>query len=154
MRGRVLPAVALFAMGGQAQQLAFSSRKYVEAPVTIAAVQSSDQFGFESLTMENSGAAAVSAVRFIVRLTLDGTDEVAEVRRVALRLEPRESRRVVIEMAHIKGLRDHVRSRGQEAALAVITVEDVEFQDGSEWRKAAGGVHLDAPVDAPLLPKK
>jgi hypothetical protein len=47
--------------------------------------------------------------------------------------------------------RQQAKSRKQAAALVIITIESVEFQDGSEWKQTEqnGGVHYD-----PIQPNK
>ena len=48
-------------------------------------------------------------------------------------LDPRESKRLMIGLAQIEGLKQQAKSRKQASALLIITIESVEFQDGGEW---------------------
>ena len=66
-------------------------------------------------------------------------------------LDPRESKRLMIGLAQIEGLKQQAKSRKQASALLIITIESVEFQDGGEWKQTErnGGVHYD-----PVQPNK
>jgi hypothetical protein len=56
-------------------------------------------------------------------------------------------------MAHITSLRNQVRSRKQDSALLIITVEAVEFRDGTEWKRP-DSINLDVPTLPAVIPKK
>jgi len=145
--------LALFAalQGGSAlcQDLAFTSRKYVQSPVVITSVEPSKEYGFDSVALFNDGQSAISAVHFRITFRAGGEDEIADERRVAVNLDPRESKRLTIGMAQIEGLKQQAKSRNQAAVLVIITIESVEFRDGGEWKQTErnGGVHYD-PVKA------
>jgi hypothetical protein len=51
----------------------------------------------------------------------------------------------------MEGLRQQAKSRKQESALVILTIEAVEFQDGGEWRHAEAERGI--PID-PLPPQK
>lgn len=131
------------------QELAFTSRTYVQSPVVITSVEHSKDYGFDSVTLFNDGSNAVSAVHFQITYRAGGEDEIVDERRAAVNLEPRDSQRLTIGLAQIEGLRQQAKSRKQAAALVIITVESVEFRDGGEWKQTErnGGVHYD-PVRA------
>ena len=130
------------------QQVAFTSRGYVQSPVSILSLDSSKAFGFEAVVLRNDGPAAVSAVKFQITVRADGADdEVADERRVAVNLELRESKKVAIGMGHVEGLRQRAQSRKQDAALVILTVEGVEFEDGSIWKRTENGVKMDTYPD-------
>ena len=98
--------------------------------------------------MRNEGNAAVSAVKFLITVRAEGADdEVADERRVAVSLEPRDSKKIAIGMGHVEGLKQRAKSRKQDAALVIITVEAVEFADGSEWKRTETGVKMDTFQD-------
>jgi hypothetical protein len=149
--GRFLILLAALNCGAAfGQQLAFTSRTYVQSPVVIASVEGSKEFGFDSVTLRNDGPNAISAVHFQVTVRTGTGDEVADERRVAVSLDPRDTRRVVVGLAEIEGLQQLARSRKQESALVILTIESIEFQDGGEWKETErdGGITID-PVDAP-----
>jgi cellobiose phosphorylase len=117
------------------QQLAFTSRAYVQSPVVIASVEHSKEFGFDSVVIQNDAANPISAVHFRITFRTDAGDEIADEHRFAVNLEPRESKRMMVALGHIEGLKQQARSRKQASALVSITIESVEFQDGSEWKQ-------------------
>jgi hypothetical protein len=133
------------------QQLAFTSRPYVQSPVVITSVEHSKEYGFDSVVLFNEGQSAISAVHFQIAFRAGGEDEVVDERRVTMSLDPRDSGRLTIGLAQIEGLRQLAKSRKQPSALVIMTIESVEFQDGAEWRQTErnGGVHYD-----PVKPAK
>jgi hypothetical protein len=132
------------------QQLAFTSRSYVQSPVVIAAVERSKDFGFDAVVLRNDGSNPIAAVHFQITFRTDAGDEIAEERRVAVSLDARDSKRLVVGLAQIEGLKQQARSRRQESALAILTIESVEFEDGTEWKQAERDHGL--PID-PLQPR-
>ena len=132
-----------------AQQVAFSSRAYVLSPVTIVSFDSSREYGFDSLAIRNDGARRIAAVRVQIMFHSQAGDEVADERRVPVDIDPRDTRRCAVAVGHIEGLKQLARSRGQSSALAILTIEAVEFADGSEWKQSERD--HGTPVD-PLKP--
>jgi hypothetical protein len=132
------------------QQLAFTSRTYVQSPVVITSVEGSKEFGFDSVTLRNDGSNAIVAIHFQITVRTGAGDEIADERRVAVSLDPRDSRRVVVGLAQIEGLKQQARSRQLESALVILTVESIEFEGGGEWKQTERdrGITID-PVDAP-----
>jgi hypothetical protein len=137
------------------QQVAFTSRTYVQSPVTIASVSGSREFGFDSVVLRNDGPNAISAVHFLLTLRTGAGDEVADERRVAVSLDARDSKSLVVGLGQIEGLKQQARSRKQESALVILTIESIEFRDGGEWKQTEreGGIPID-PVDAKPERKK
>lgn len=128
-------AIAVLVCGAAAaQQVHFTSRASLESPVAVASVHASKEYGFYSLTLRNDGPDAVAAVYLRVTLRSGEQEEIADERRVGVMLEPRGSKDVVVAMGHIEGLRQLTKTRRQTDALAVLTVERVEFAGGREWR--------------------
>jgi len=145
----------LTAWGGStafAQQVAFTSRTYVQSPVLIVSIDQSKEFGFQSVTLRNDGPAAITAVRFLIVLRTGAGDEVADERRVAVDLDRQDTRTVSVGLADIKGLKEQIRSRNQKSALAILTIESVEFADGSEWKQSDR--EQGVPTDLPVSPAK
>jgi hypothetical protein len=134
------------------QQLAFTSRSYVQSPVVISSVEPSKEFGFDSIVLRNDSSNTIAAVHFQITFRTDAGDEIADERRVAVSLDPRDSKRLVIGLAQIEGLKQQARSRKQESGLAILTIESVEFLDGSEWKQAERDQGL--PIDDPVRPNK
>jgi hypothetical protein len=137
------------------QQVAFTSRTYVQSPIVITSAEPSKEFGFDTVTLRNDGPNAISAVHFQITLRTGAGDEIADERRVTVSLDPRDTKRVVVGLAEIEALKQQARSRKQESALVILTIESIEFQDGSEWKQTErdGGIPID-PVDAKPERKK
>jgi hypothetical protein len=138
------------------QQLAFTSRTYVQSPVVITSVQGSKEFGFDSVAIRNDGPSAVTAIHFQITFRTAAGDEIADERRVAAGIDPRDTKRLVVGLAHIEGLKQQARSRKQENALVILTIESVEFQDGTEWKQTERdrGTPLDPVQPVKELPRK
>ena len=141
----------LVASSAFAQHVSFSSRAYVLSPVTLVSFDSSKEYGFDSLTIRNDGAQAIVAVHVQMIFRSEAGDEVADERRVQADVDPRDTRRFAVGMGQIEGLKQLARSRGQSSALAILTIESVEFADGSEWKQTER--ERGAPID-PLKPAK
>jgi hypothetical protein len=149
--------ILLPALSGTAlcQQLAFTSRAYVQSPVVISSVESSKDFGFDSVVLRNDGPKVIRAVHFQIGLRTGAEDEVADQRRVPVSLEQRDSKRLIIGLAHIEGLKQLAKSRKLASALVILTVESVEFEDGGEWHQTERerGIPLD-PAQPVEIPKR
>jgi len=135
----------LFGVALEAQQLEFSSRSYIDAPLSLVSIQSSTDYGFETVTMRNDAPQHAVAVELQVVVSISGSDEIADRRRVVVNLDSQETRKITVGMGQTKGIRDLLSERKQPAGLAVITVEAVEFRDGSQWKKQNTNLHFDAP---------
>lgn len=149
MRAALLSLV--LASAALAQQVAFTSRTYVLSPVTIVSFDSSKEYGFDSLTIRNDGARRITAIRVQIMFHSEAGDEIADERRVSVDIDPRDARHFTAAVGHIEGLKQLARSRRQSSALAILTVEAVEFADGSEWKQSER--EQGAPID-PLRPAK
>jgi hypothetical protein len=128
---------------------------YVQSPIVITSIEGSRGFGFDSVVLGNDGPNAIGAIHFQITVRTSEGDEVADERRVAVSLDPRDTRRIVIGMAQIEGLKQLARSRKMDSALVILSVESIEFQDGGEWKQSErdSGAPID-PVDAPLEPRR
>jgi hypothetical protein len=102
------------------------------------------------VAIRNDGPSAISAVHFQITFRTGAGDEIADERRVAVSIEPRDIKRLIVDLAHIEGLKQLTRSRKQESALVILTIESVEFQDGGEWKQTERerGTPID-PVQPP-----
>lgn len=138
------------------QQLAFTSRAYIQCPVVILSVENSKQFGFDSVALRNEGPDAIRAVRFRVTFRTGAGDEVFDERRAAVSLDPRDSTRLAVFLGPVNSLRQTVKTRKQESALVILTIESVEFEDGGEWKQTEqnGGAPYDPVRPLKLQPKK
>jgi hypothetical protein len=117
-----------------AQQVSFTTRSSIDCPIAVASFVESRVYGFESVLLRNDGDHAVTAVQLRITLRTDSGEEVVEDRRFAVALQPRDEKRMNGDLGHIQGLTQKVRSAHQEKALAILTVKQVEFEDGSSWQ--------------------
>jgi len=152
MHAPVAPRILVFALTltANAQQLAFTSRNYVMSPVAILSTDSSKEYGFESVTLRNDSPKAIIGIRFQIVLRTDSDNEIADERHFTVNLEPHDTKRIDIGLAHIEGLRQQTRSRNRPSALAILTIEAVEFSDGGEWKQSER--EQGTPID-PLVPQ-
>jgi hypothetical protein len=70
-----------------------------------------------------------------------------------VQLPARETMRISVGMAQIKGLKDRLRSYRQDDGLAILTIEALEFRDGTEWKRPPIET-TDAPTSPVSIPKK
>jgi hypothetical protein len=136
-----------------AQQLAFTSRAHLQSPVIVESIESSKDYGFESVMVRNDAPDTVIAVRLQVTLHSAAGDEIADEMRIPVQLPARETKRISVGMAQIKGLKDRLRSYRQEDGLAILTIEALEFRDGTEWKRPPIET-TDAPTSPASIPKK
>jgi len=119
-------------------------------------VEGSKEFGFDSVVIRNDRPAAIAAVHFQITLRTAAGDEIVDERRVAIGIEPRETKRLGVDLAQKDGLKQQARSRKQESALVILTIESVEFQNGSEWKQTErdSGTPFDPVRPVKELPRK
>jgi hypothetical protein len=117
------------------QQLSFTSRAYIESPVVLTSIESSKEFGFDSVVVRNDGPRPITALHLQVTFRTPAGDEVADERRVAVNLDQRDIKRLEIGLGDVEGLKQKAKSRKQPSALVILTVESIEFLDGGEWKQ-------------------
>jgi hypothetical protein len=127
------------------QKLAFTSRAYLDSPVRMSSVLESKAFGFDSVTLRNDGLSAVRAVQFRIVLRNGEDEEVADERRVPMNLEHGSSKQVVLSLGEVEGLKQLAKSWKKTAALVILTIESVEFENGEEWHRTEQ--KQDSPFD-------
>jgi hypothetical protein len=116
------------------QQVAFTLRGRLDCPIVISSFEQSKAFGFETVVLRNEGQRPITAVRLQITLQTETGEEIADERRVSVELQPRDTRRVAVDLGYVEGLRQKARSDRQEKALAILTLNSVEFEDGSSWQ--------------------
>ncbi len=115
------------------QQVAFTTRNLVDCPVEISSFAESKVYGFDSVVLRNDGDRAMTAVYLQVTFRNGRDDEVVEDRRVDVEIEPQGSKRAIAGLGHIEGLRLKTKSAREQKALAILSVKQVEFVDGTGW---------------------
>jgi hypothetical protein len=134
-------------------QIVFTTRGQLDSPIVISSFAESKVYGFDAVMLRNDGSAPVTAVQFVVTFRTDSGDEVAEERRFAVELLSHETKRVTVDLGHIEGLRQKIKSALDSKALAVLSLKLVEFRNGESWRP--GGPIEGTPVqgvDVPFQP--
>lgn len=153
LRTVALAFCAFLAQGatGYAQQIAFTSRNYVTSPLAILSSDSSKEYGFETVTLRNDSPKAIAGVRFEIVLRTDEGDEIADERHFTVNLDAHDAKRMAIGLADIRSLQQQAESHHQRWALAILTIEAVEFSDGGEWKQSER--EQGAPIDPLLVPQ-
>src|SRR5271154_2751656 len=86
------------------QQVAFTSRAHLQCPMIVASTQESKVYGFESVVLQSDSANPVRAVRLKVTFRTRAGEEITDERRFVVDMEPRDKKRVVVDLGHIEGL--------------------------------------------------
>ncbi len=128
MRGIVLGLV-LISMPAFGQRLIFTMVTPATSPVVISSVASSHDFGFQALTLLNDSEKSIESIRFRVTMS----DEIVDGGHVFAKLEPGERKSVDVFFGRMQALTQKARELKLEIARAIVTVEAVDFSDGSQW---------------------
>jgi len=122
------------------QRLVFTTRTHPSCPVLVSAPSESKDFGFHALTFRNDSRKTIAALQLKVTIQ----DEVVDSRRVAIALQPGETKRMEVHLASVQGSKQKARALRQEIASVMLFVESAEFSDGTQWN---GDEHqLDVPT--------
>ena len=116
------------------QRLVFTMVTPATCPLVISSVSSSPDYGFQSLTILNDSDRAVESIRFKVVLTaVARRDEVADGGHVFVKLEPGDRKNVDVFLGRRRALTQFARELKLDIARAIVTVEAVDFRDGTQW---------------------
>lgn len=119
----------LFSTPALGQRLIFTMVTPASSPLVISSVASSHDYGFQALTLLNDSDKAVESIRF--RVTMK--DEVVDGGHVFAKLEPGDRKSVDVFLGRMQALRQRAQELKLEIARAIVTVEAVEFTDGTQW---------------------
>ncbi len=130
------------------QHLVFTMITPATCPLVISSVSSSQDYGFQALTILNDSDRPVESIRLKVVLTaVARRDEVADGGHVFVKLEPGEKKSVDVFLGRRSALTQFAREMKLDIARAIVTVEAVDFSDGTQWTG-------DPPtVDTPITPR-
>ena len=138
---------AMFAaMAAYGQHLVFTMVTPASCPIVISSVSSSRDFGFQSLTLLNDSSKTIESIRFKVSFAA-ARDEVADGGHVFAKLEPGEKKMIDVFLGRRSALVQLARELKLGVARAIVTVESVDFVDGTQW--TGDPPILDIPVDPP-----
>ena len=133
---RILLLICAVAALAHAQHLVFTTVTPGTCPLWISAPEQSKEFGFQSLDFLNDSDQAIQSVQLKVTFAtgrLDQPEEIVDSGHVYVSLDPGEQKRMDVFLGRVDALTQKLRSMGQEVAWVKITVESVDFSDGSSW---------------------
>jgi hypothetical protein len=151
MQGRILALLLLTASAATAQHLVFTTVTPGTSPVWISSPEQSKDFGFQSLEILNDSDDTISSVHLkVMFLAGDSEEQLVDTGHIYVSLEPGERKRSDVFLGRIEALSQMLRSMRQPVAWVKVTVESVEFADGSKWDADTPTVIEDPPAPPPI----
>ena len=149
-------AISLLCLTGalaQAEHLVFTTVVPGSCPVWFSAPEKSKDFGFQSLEFLNDSDKPLQSLRLKVTFSTEAREpeEVVDGGYLYTDLEPGQQKRLDVFLGRISALSQKLKSARREVAWVKITVEAVEFADGSRWEP--GAPLINDPVE-PVRPIK
>jgi hypothetical protein len=140
-------ALFLTTPAAHAQHLVFTTVTPGTSPVWISSPEQSKDFGFQTLDILNDSDSVVSSVHLKVTLSVsESSEEMVDSGHVYVLLDPGEERRLDVFLGRIDALNQKLRAMRHPVAWVKVTVESVEFADGSRWDPDAPAVIQDPPL--------
>jgi hypothetical protein len=134
------------AAAAHAQHLVFTTVTPGTSPVWISSPEQSKDFGFQTLEILNDSDNAIESVHLKVMFSVnDSPEELVDSGHVYISLEPGDRKRLDVFLGRIEALNQKLREMRQQVAWVKVTVESVEFADGSRWDPDAPVVLVDPP---------
>ena len=147
-----VPAILIafiVAAPGYAEQLVFTTVTPGTSPIWISSPEQSKDFGFQSLEILNDSDNAVSSVHLKVTFSAGGSpEELVDSGHVYISLDPGEQKRLDVFLGRVAALNQKLREMRRQVAWVKVTVESVEFADGSKWDPDGPVVLEDPPARA------
>jgi len=153
MRRFLLILAALFGASAAAhgQRLYFTTMIPAGCPIVIEDLEQSKDFGFQSATFLNDSSQTVQSIHLQVTLSSEKQpEEVVDSGHIYISIEPGERKSQDMFLGRVQALTQRAKSDRMLVARAMISVESVEFADGSRWT-ATGPVEFE-PSDNPVRP--
>lgn len=119
----------LLSMAAYGQRVVFTMVTPATSPLVIASVASSREYGFQSLTLFNDSDKTIESIRF--RVTMN--DGVVDGGHVFARMERGDRKSVEVFLGRMAAMTQRARELKLEIARAIVTVEAVDFADGTQW---------------------
>jgi hypothetical protein len=117
-----------------AQHLYFTVLTHPGCPVEISEVKESKDFGFQSVIFRNDVGKPVESVHLRVTFGAPGEiEELVDSGHIYISLISGDSKRQDVFLARRTALSQKAQSDHVEIARAVLSVESVEFVDGTRW---------------------
>jgi hypothetical protein len=137
-----------------AQHIYFTTFIPANCPIVIEGLTQSKDFGFQAVVFQNDSSQAVQSIHLKVTLSSALTPgQIADGGHVYIDIEPGEQKREDVFLGRMQALTQRAKSDHLDIARAMISVESVEFADGSRW-EANDLVVFDPTRELrPLLPR-
>ena len=145
---RILSSVLSVVIGcalAQAQHLVFTMRTFPTCPVVISSIESSPEYGFQSLHLLDDSNKAIASIRLSVAIARDPDEEVVDGGTIYVNLKPGDRKSIDVFLGQIRSLTEKAKELHLTVARAIVYVETVDFADGTRW---------DPRVQIPDVPSK
>jgi hypothetical protein len=135
--------LCLTSVGAQAEHLVFTTVVPGSCPVWFSGPEASKDFGFQSLEFFNDSNKSLQYLRLKVTFSTEAREpeEVVDGSYLYTDLEPGQQKRLDVFLGRISALSQKLESLGRKVAWVKITVEAVEFADGSRWEPGAAVIN-------------
>ncbi|HEV3330685.1 MAG TPA: hypothetical protein VG096_06880 [Bryobacteraceae bacterium] len=137
-----------------AQHIYFTTLIPPTCPIVIENLTPSKDFGFQSAVFHNDSSQTVESLHLRVTLSSAGKQEqIVDSGHIYITLEPGEQKSQDVFLGRMQSLNQRAKFDHLEVARAMISVESVEYTDGSRWY--ADGPLVYDPIEPvrPLPPK-
>lgn len=129
-----------------AQHIYFTTLTPATCPVVMEGLTHSKDFGFQSAFFHNDSSQAVESIHLKVTLSSAGKPEqIVDSGHIYISIEPGDRKSQDLFLGRMQSLNQRAKFDHLEIARAMISVESVEFADGSRWS-------VDGPVVFDPLP--
>lgn len=148
MRRSLLTGVGLLLASvlAQAQHIYFTTLTPPTCPIVLEGLTQSKDFGFQSALFRNDSSQVVESVHLKVTLSsAQRPEQIVDSGHIYIAMEPGDRKSQDVFLGRMQALNQRAKFDHLEIARAMISVESVEFADGSRW-------NVDGPVVFDPLP--
>lgn len=117
----------------EAQHLVFTMRTFPTCPVVISSIESSPDYGFQSLSVLDDSGKGIASMRLSVVLILGPDEQVVDGGTVYVNLQPGDHKDVGVFLGQRRSLTEKAKELHLTVARAIVYVETVDFSDGTRW---------------------
>jgi hypothetical protein len=130
-----------------AQHLVFTMRTFPTCPVLISSIESSGEYGFQSLQLLDDSNQAINSLHLSVVLALGPQEEVVDGGTAHVQLQPGDRKTIDVFLGQMQSLIQKAKELHLTVARAIVFIESVDFADGTTWDPRVQVV--DVPVRPP-----
>ena len=135
-----------------AQHLYFTTMIPAGCPIVIEGITHSREFGFQAAVFHNDSEQTVEALYLKVTLSSPGGEEqIVDSGHIFIEIDPGDRKSQDMFLGRMDSLNQRIKYDHLEVARAMISVESVEFADGSRWT-ADGPVNFEPTDPLPVIP--